>query len=217
MYEGSQVSAAKTGAKEVQLKIGAPEDQNNGNYTWLDATLAPEADGKPAIRVEIFEQSLDHKRPFTKAMIAELAEELSSVHQDRAAILQTGVMPEAKWYPVPLPEASGIAVKDGMQPGIYLIEAAVSPKSAGKAYLKVFNTKTGERLSEERLTPRSMRHIGHSKEAGKFFRYTSEVTVYEGDWDHQYEARFELWHEPDNGDPNEKLAETARLINGWEQ
>jgi RecB family exonuclease len=42
------------------------------------------------------------------------------------------------------------------------------------------------------------------------------LTVYEGDWDHQYKARFEIWFKDNNGQEN-KLAEQIRLINGWER
>jgi hypothetical protein len=42
------------------------------------------------------------------------------------------------------------------------------------------------------------------------------VTIYEGDWSNKYKARFELWYKPEQGDES-KVAETTRMINGWER
>ncbi len=47
-----------------------------------------------------------------------------------------------------------------------------------------------------------------------YFEYNSEVMVYEGDWDSQYKARFELWHVTDEGET--RMGEHTRLINGWQ-
>ena len=103
-----------------------------------------------------------------------------------------------------------------MQRGIFLVEAWVNPLEAGELYLKAFNTSTGARLSAQRMTPRSIRLAAWSIEPNVFFPYNAEVTVYEGDWDHEYEARFELWHKNSEG-KDIKLLETSRIINGWER
>jgi hypothetical protein len=103
-----------------------------------------------------------------------------------------------------------------MQPGIYLVSATVTPTEPGFAFVKAFNVKTGKRLSEQRMTPRSVRYLGWSEDGKTLFLYGSEVTVYEGDWSSTYEARFELWHRSTNG-TEKKLSEKTRMINGWQR
>jgi hypothetical protein len=76
--------------------------------------------------------------------------------------------------------------------------------------------KTGEQLSEERMTPRSTRYLGWSEGGKTLLSYGSEVTVYEGDWRSAYEARFELWHRSNDG-AEKKFAEKTRMINGWQR
>jgi hypothetical protein len=76
--------------------------------------------------------------------------------------------------------------------------------------------KTGEQLSEERMTPRSTRYLGWSEGGKTLFPYGSEVTVYEGDWRSAYEAMFELWHRLNDG-AEKKFAEKTRMINGWQR
>jgi hypothetical protein len=44
-----------------------------------------------------------------------------------------------------------IEIKDGMQGGIFDVYAWVNPGVEGKVFLKIFNAKTGDRLSEDRL------------------------------------------------------------------
>ena len=103
-----------------------------------------------------------------------------------------------------------------MQPGIYLVKAGLSLNTEGSVYVKAFNADTNEPLSADRITPRTMREIGWSKDGKSIFPYESEVTVYEGDWSHKYRARFEIWFRPSEG-PEIKLAEKERIINGWER
>jgi len=66
------------------------------------------------------------------------------------------------------------------------------------------------------MTGRSIRYIGWSEDGKSFFRYGSEITIYEGDWSHAYKARFELWHHAVDGTET-KLTETKRMVNGWQQ
>ena len=89
-------------------------------------------------------------------------------HREELAL--TGIVNVPELYPQPLPKAAACEVKDGSQPGIYVIDAAVNPAVGGTAYLKVFNVASGERLSEDRLTQRSVRHLGWSNGGVSFFR-----------------------------------------------
>ncbi|MGH1397344.1 MAG: hypothetical protein ACRAVC_25405 [Trichormus sp.] len=109
-----------------------------------------------------------------------------------------------------------LIVNDGIQRGIYLLEAWINPTTEGEVYAKVFDTKTGTRLSPDRISFRSKRVIGWSENGKKFFPYNAEITVYEGDWSHEYQARFELWHKSVTGDER-KLVERTRKIYGWER
>jgi len=136
--------------------------------------------------------------------------------QPKDEIKPTVVMPVDSLYRTNRPNASHFTVSDGMQPGIYLLNAAVNPSAAGYVYARVYDVKSGQRLSEDDLTRRSIRHVGLSATGKTFFPYNAEVVVYEGDWSNKYEARFELWYKPEQGDES-KVAETTRMINGWER
>jgi hypothetical protein len=105
---------------------------------------------------------------------------------------------------------------DGIQLGIYFVQAGLSIDQAGVVDTKAFDNKTNERLSEERMTPRTTREIGWSKSGQIVFLYESGLTAYEGDWNHTYEARFEIWLRNDNGS-EKKIAEKTRMINGSER
>jgi|GEM_PF-2641410 len=170
----------------------------------------------PSVNLEIMEQQPKQERTFTQQAFQDVCAELEQVLKHSDKIASTGRMPVTEAYPIAPPSEPQFGVNDGMQPGIFLVEAWVAPRAKGEAFLKVFNTKTGNRLSEERITPRSTRFIGWSRDGTELFPYNSEVTVYEGDWDHQYEARFELWHRSEQG-LEDKLAETTRMINGWQR
>jgi hypothetical protein len=120
------------------------------------------------------------------------------------------------------PKKSTLFVTDIVptQPGIYNVEAWFLFTQPGKLSIKVFNTKTNQ--------PVMMRHLKYTKSrlsqipdgwsnAGKtLFPYRSEVMIEEGDWDHQYSARWELWQQQPDG-KQKKLLETTRLVNGWER
>ena len=207
--ERGNITRTTPGQKDVSLIIegehaGAP---GNSSYTIVSG-------GK--VFLEIYDQAPELKRTFTQRAFNEVSAELADVIEHRKSIQKSGILPVPKHYPKPLPKKSFLEVRDGMQPGIYLIAAAVSPTEPGYAYIKAFNTRTGERLSEERMTPRSVRYLGWSNDEKTLFSYGSEVTVYEGDWSSTYEARFELWHRSDKG-VEKKLSDKTRMINGWQR
>lgn len=51
------------------------------------------------------------------------------------------------------------------------------------------------------------------------YPYGAGFPVYEGDWDwdHLYQARFELWFLPDAGGGGRKLLDTTQTIAGWQR
>lgn len=110
---------------------------------------------------------------------------------------------------------ASIEIIDTPKGGIYDVCAWVNPGQKGLTYLKVFDVKSGRRLSERKIFNTSNEMIGWSDEAIVQFYYNSHIYVYEGDWDHLYEARFELWFQPDTGQQERKLIQTTREIFGW--
>jgi hypothetical protein len=107
------------------------------------------------------------------------------------------------------------------QPGIYNVEAWFFFTQPGRISVKVFNTKTQQPVmmkhTQDNLKLRSNdTPDGWSKEGQNLFPYRSQIMIQEGDWDHQYETRWELWQQQPDGQ-NKKLLETTRLVNGWER
>lgn len=167
------------------------------------------------VNIEIFDQVKDIKRTFTQKTINELNVELLDVLKYEKEINENGVMPVADYYPYKV-DSTYFNILDGSQPGKYIVQAGLKVDTEGVVYTKVFDTKTNERISAGRITPKTIREIGWSKNGQTIFPYESELTVYVGDWDHQYEARFELWFRGKNG-VEKKLVEKSRLINGWQR
>ncbi len=202
------ITRAKAGYDDVAVivessHLGAP---GNSSYVIIEGQN---------VYLEIYEQAPEVARQFTQKAMAEVFAEMTDVLKHRDEIKTTGVMPVESRYPTTHPSAAHFTVSDGMQPGIYLLNAAVAPSAAGYIYARVYD-ESGQRLSEDRLATRSIRHVGWSDFGQTFFPYNAEVTVYEGDWSNKYEARFELWYKPEQGDES-KVAETTRMINGWER
>ena len=168
------------------------------------------------LNLEIYEQAPQKKRYFTEKIFREINEELNEVLTYLKEVKITGMLPIPERYPFEFRKKPSFKIKDGMQPGIYLLEAWINPTTEGEVYAKVFDKKTGLRLSQSLITPRSTRIIGWSENGKIFFPYNSQITVYEGDWSHEYEARFELWHRSFEGHEY-KLVERTRKIHGWER
>ena len=193
---------------EVAMTIEGEHSGSPGNSSYLIIN------GK-SINIEIYEQAEDKKRKFTENTIRELNKELSDVLKYKEEINKVGVMPVETYYTA-WPNETYFDILDGSQPGIYIIRSGMKINKEGIVYLRIYNNKTKERLSEERVTLRSIREVGWSTTGERIFPYESEVTVYEGDWKNQYEARFEIWFKDKNG-KEKKLAEKKRMINGWER
>lgn len=207
--ERGNITRAKPGEKCVPVTI---EGEHAGTPGFSSYTIVAGS----GIFLEVYDQAPELSRSFTQKAYEDVSSELRDVLAHRDAIGKNGILPVPDRYPQPLPSKSSFEIKDGMQPGIYLVSAAVAPDAPGFAFVKAFNVKTGERLSEERMTSYSTRYLGWSQDGKTLFPYNSEVTVYEGDWSSTYEARFELWHRSNSGS-EKKLGEKIRMINGWER
>ena len=168
------------------------------------------------LNLEIYEQAPQKERYFTEKTFREINEELKEVLTYLKEVKTTGILPIPERYPFEFRKKSSFKIEDGMQPGIYLLKAWINPTTEGEVYAKVFDKKTGLRLSQSRITLRSTRIIGWSENGKNFFPYNSEISVYEGDRSHEYEARFELWHRSFDGHEY-KLVEKTRKIHGWER
>ena len=203
------ITRVKPGSNDVSLIIEGEHAGTPGHSSYAIINGGQ-------VFLEIYDQAPELARTFTQAAFEEVCAELKGVIKHRKQVDSSGILPVLEWYPKPLPAKRHFQVKDGMQPGIYLVDGAVNPTEPGFAYIKAFNTQTGERLSKERMTGRSVRYLGWSDDGNTFFPYGSEVTVYEGDWSSTYEARFELWHRSDKG-VETKLAEMTRMIHGWQR
>jgi hypothetical protein len=102
------------------------------------------------------------------------------------------------------------------QPGIYNIEAWFLFTRPDRLSLKVFNTKTNRPVMTKYTKPQLPNTPdGWSDRGTTLFPYRSQV-IQEGDWEHQYATRWELWQQQPDG-REQKLMETTRLVNGWER
>lgn len=205
--EHGNVTRTTPGAPNVPVVVESEHAGTPGNSSYLIVQGS-------AANIEIFDQSPTLERGFTKAALKEIDDELKAVLTHREAIDRTGLLPVEGFYPHAHATEASFTVSDGMQPGIYLLRAHLNPRSKGRIEARVFNAETGQQLSKERLVPESRRFIGWSENGDTYFEYNSEVTVYEGDWDSQYKARFELWHVTDEGET--RMVEHTRSINGWQ-
>jgi len=77
----------------------------------------------------------------------------------------------------------------------------INPGEAGMVYLKAFEVTREYSLSEPRLKKRTNEWVGWSKDPQEQFFSNTHFTIFEGDWDQPYLARFEVWFEPDSGQP----------------
>ncbi|MEI6168895.1 MAG: hypothetical protein WCS52_17070 [bacterium] len=172
--------------------------------------------GSKGAALEIFEQSQSHDRPFTPLTLQQIDRELKAVVSSPVA-QQRGFDPSLMPPESVKSGDSEIHIENGMQGGIYFVHAYLNPGEPGFAYLKVFEATRNTPLSASRLPERSTEYVGWSETPGEQFLYSSEITVYEGDWGVYYPARFELWFVPDSGKPERKLIEKIFKIEGWQR
>ncbi len=194
--------------KQLSMIIERQHDGSPGNSSYLIIKGSN-------MNIEIYEQAKNERRNFTQKTIGELNDELSNVLKYEKEINENGIIPISTYYPFKV-DSLYFDILDGMQSGIYVVQAGIRIDKDGIIYTKVFNSSTNERLSANRITPRTTRRIGWSKSGRIIFYYESELTVYEGDWDHQYNARFEIWFKDENG-KEKKLLEKSKQISGWER
>jgi hypothetical protein len=202
----SSAVVVKEGTKPAEL-VG----QSRQGGLGLDSHFM--IDGGGAV-LEIVEERAGPERVVTPLIVADIERELRAVlnsEVSKRGELDRSLLPEGSTRPGP----AEIALLNGMQPGIYQVAAWANPGAAGTVFLKAFEITQGTRLSEDRLDEKSNARTGWSNDPNELFRYSSEVTIYEGDWGKPYAARFELWFRPDDGSADRKLMERNFRIEGW--
>ncbi len=186
----------------TKLKLSQGNSLHESSVTWDEGGIA----------VEIFEQGESEERRMTKATIEELEKEFS-------LLLQNPTWEHARTL---LPEGTIRSGKPGFEifqgrggGGIYISEIWCNPGEAGQLYLKAFEITQETPLSESRLKGRSSEFVGWSENPEELFRSSFQFTIYEGNWEQYYGARFEVWFTPLSGGPDRKLMESNWKIEGW--
>ena len=159
----------------------------------------------------VIERSAHRDRDLTRAAIAFINRELAPLAADPTEEMIRTMIPEEGIRA----DKPSIQLRMRFQPGLYQSASWVNPSEAGTVYLKAFEV-TGEvPLSEKRLKFATEERIGWSDDPSELFLMSSKFTIYEGDWDQPYAARFEVWFAPDSDKPERKLTEQNFRIEGW--
>jgi len=101
------------------------------------------------------------------------------------------------------------------QPGLYEYDFWIGKIESGTIYLKAFEITQEYALSKDQLPKSSSVKIHNPTDTIKKFGTTSHFTIYEGDWEKPYAARFEVWFKPDSSEKERKLLTKNYKIEGW--
>ena len=222
----------KSGIPEFQSRTtlglsGVPWWRGNADSSWLQA-----GDSAPLrlstgnqmheshcvvsvgdLAVEIFEQSQAKERRLTKAALEQIEAELSPL----------AAQPTEETLRASLPQDSiragspSLELRNSFQPGIYDAYVWINPGEPGMVYLKAYEVTQGTNLSATELKEASNEWIGWSDNPEELFLANAHITIYEGDWEKPYAARFEVWFVPDSGAAERKLMEKVFKIEGWQR
>ena len=110
-----------------------------------------------------------------------------------------------------------LVLRGDMQGGIYVASLWCNPGEKGTVYLKAFEITQGTQLSSVRLKDSSNCIPGWSDIPNEQFFSSMRFTIYEGEWEQFYGARFEVWFKPDDGSEERKLLEKNYKIQGWQR
>ncbi|MBN2381068.1 hypothetical protein JXM67_14820 [candidate division WOR-3 bacterium] len=192
------------GDDAVELNVYKPEYDQPG----IESYLVLEGEGT---WLEIYEQAKSSDRAFTQRVIDEINEELGQLMEKG---LSPSLLPPGSAI---IADTNQIIIDDGLQPGIYNAHGYVNPGKPGWIYFKVFNTQTGVEVMYEMEQKRTIEYVGWSSNPKEKFFFDCEAWCKEGDWEHEYPARFELWFVPEDGSTKRLLATSERRIYGWER
>lgn len=105
---------------------------------------------------------------------------------------------------------------NSFQGGIYEYDIWFRPKTPGTIYLKAFEITKNRQLSTDRLKEQSAIRVNKSSDSIQLFQSSKSFTIYEGDWEKYYAARFEVWFIPDSGKEIQLLRKNYK-IDGWQR
>lgn len=110
--------------------------------------------------------------------------------------------------------SESIVLCNGTQPGMYQMAAWLDIAEPGELYVKAYEVTRNIPLSTDMLYKATLTKVPEKNEK---YVYDTSFTIYEGDWDKPYAARFEIWFKPDSNKPEKKLAEDTYSIYGWQR
>lgn len=191
-----------------RLATGGPAvaDLKRGNDLWESRLIVPAGD----LLIEQFEQSDARERRITKAVFAELEREFAALEENPTWQNAESLLPAGA---VSCGEPS-ITLRRN-QGGIYNAAVRCNPGEPGRVFLKAFEITRNHPLSVERLRMASNEWVGWSRDPDELFLSETHFTIYEGDWEQYYGARFEVWFEPDGGGRPRRLMQRNFKIEGW--
>lgn len=145
------------------------------------------------------------------AAMTELYAELQKVAELKDAGEIDAALPKPKKY---VPDVKpDFKLINGSQGGIYGYLATVDPGEDGEVYLQAFEVTKGTPLSSRRIKQCTVERV--SGKDNQVIGSGKEFTIYEGDWDHYYAARIEIWFVPASGGRERKLKEKVFKVQGW--
>jgi len=104
---------------------------------------------------------------------------------------------------------------NSFQSGLYEYDFWINSHQSGTIFLKVYEITQEIQLSASSVKKRSSLRINNTNEIIERFSTKNDFTIYEGDWEKPYGARFEIWFKPDNEKKEKKLMEKNYIIEGW--
>lgn len=225
-YGSTELGVTRAPATAGPVQLALVDNDQPGAWSVLIVQ------GGAGLTLEIYEQAWPEARAFTQRTLDEVEAELSAALARKDELLSKGYLADL------VPEGSvsagppSLLAEDGMQPGIFQLSGWANPGEPGTVWVRAFYEGAAQHgplrippeligheddeLSAGRLRQASARQIGWSADPSVLFRYKAEGTVYEGDWEHLYRARFELWFQPEHGEAR-VLAGVERDISGWQR
>ena len=166
-------------------------------------------DSKQMAMVNIVDQTRFPGRQMTKAALDFTEEEFTALlknQDDWSKLLPPGSIRQGK---------PDLILYNDMQGGIYAAHLWCNPGEKGTVYLKAFEITKNTPLSAARLKACTRNVSGWSNDPQQQFCTGMYFTIYEGEWEQFYGARFEVWFVPDSGGTERKLMEKNYKIQGW--
>lgn len=178
-----------------------------GNGMWQSQISLPAGD----LVIEQFEQSDAKERRISRAAFADLEREFAPLAAQPTWQTASSLLPAA----AVIRGKSSLELSDSYQGGIYNAQVRCNPMARGRIYLKAFEITRNEPLSADPLKTSTTEWVGWSDDPDEQFLSETHFSIYEGDWEQYYGARFEVWFKPDDGGGERKLLERNFKIEGW--